>query len=92
MSWNALALLGWKFGGDLDKAVLFGWRHMEFEIEEDGPGNRHHLRRPDRRSAVQFLAADLSVIDGVYPVVRADDLYAEAGVDRLVAAARTSQG
>ena len=33
-SWNALALLGWKFGGDLDNAVLFGWRHMEFEIEE----------------------------------------------------------
>ena len=35
-SWNALALLGWKFGGDLNKAVLFGWRHMDFEVEEDG--------------------------------------------------------
>src|SRR5688572_17718488 len=35
-SWNALALIGWKFGGDLDKAVLFGWRHMEFEVEERG--------------------------------------------------------
>lgn len=35
-SWNALALLGWKFGGDLNKAVLFGWRHMEFEVEESG--------------------------------------------------------
>ena len=33
LSWNALALLGWKFGGDLDNAVLFGWRHMEFEID-----------------------------------------------------------
>jgi hypothetical protein len=35
-SWNALALVGWKFGGDLDKAVLFGWRHMEFEVEDGG--------------------------------------------------------
>ena len=36
LSWNALAGFGWKFGGDLNKALLFGWRHMEFEIEEDG--------------------------------------------------------
>ena len=36
-SWNALATVGWRFGGDLDKAVLFGWRHMELEVEEGGP-------------------------------------------------------
>ena len=35
-SWNALATVGWRFGGDLDKAVLFGWRHMELEVEEGG--------------------------------------------------------
>lgn len=35
-SWNALATVGWRFGGDLDNAVLFGWRHMELEIEEGG--------------------------------------------------------
>jgi hypothetical protein len=35
-SWNGLALVGWKFGDDFDKAVLFGWRHMELEVEEGG--------------------------------------------------------
>ena len=35
-SWNVLAGFGWRFGGDLDKAVLFGWRHMEVEVEESG--------------------------------------------------------
>lgn len=35
-SWNALAVVGWRFGGDLDKAALFGWRHMELEVEEGG--------------------------------------------------------
>ena len=35
-SWNVLAGFGWKFGGDLDNAVLFGWRHMELEVEESG--------------------------------------------------------
>ncbi len=35
-SWNATALLGWRFGADLDNAVLFGWRHMELEIENEG--------------------------------------------------------
>lgn len=34
--WNALAFLGWRFGRDLNKAVLFGWRHMEIEVEEAG--------------------------------------------------------
>ena len=36
LSWNALAGFGWRFGGDLNKALLLGWRHMEIEIEEDG--------------------------------------------------------
>ena len=35
-SWNALAGFGWKFGSDLDNAVILGWRHMEAEVEEDG--------------------------------------------------------
>ena len=35
-SWNALAGFGWRFGGDLDKALLLGWRHMELEVEEGG--------------------------------------------------------
>lgn len=35
-SWNALAVIGWRFGGDLDNAVLLGWRHMELDIEEAG--------------------------------------------------------
>ena len=35
-SWNALATVGWRFGNDLDNAVLFGWRHMELEVEEGG--------------------------------------------------------
>ncbi len=34
-SWNALAGFGWKFGSELDNAVLLGWRHMEAEVEED---------------------------------------------------------
>ena len=59
-SWNALAVFGWKFGGDLDKALLFGWRHMEVEVEEERTGNGRHLRRPDRRCAVQFLGSGMS--------------------------------
>ena len=35
-SWNALASVGWRFGSDLDNAVMFGWRHMEAEVEEGG--------------------------------------------------------
>jgi len=35
-SWNALAVVGWRFGGDLNKAALFGWRHMELEVEDGG--------------------------------------------------------
>jgi len=35
-SWNALATVGWRFGNDLDNAVLLGWRHMELEVEEGG--------------------------------------------------------
>ena len=35
-SWNALASIGWRFGGDLDNAVMIGWRHMEAEVEEGG--------------------------------------------------------
>jgi hypothetical protein len=33
-SWNALAVVGWRFGAD--NALLFGWRHMEFEVDEAG--------------------------------------------------------
>jgi hypothetical protein len=35
-AWNALAGMGWRFGGDLDNTVLFGWRHMEIEVEDGG--------------------------------------------------------
>ncbi|HEY4646681.1 MAG TPA: hypothetical protein VIH25_10415 [Steroidobacteraceae bacterium] len=35
-TWNALAVIGWRFGSDLDNAVLFGWRHMEMEFENEG--------------------------------------------------------
>jgi hypothetical protein len=33
---NALAVVGWRFGGHLDKVVLFGWRHLELEVEDSG--------------------------------------------------------
>jgi hypothetical protein len=35
-NWNALAVIGWRFGGELDNAVLLGWRHMELEVENEG--------------------------------------------------------
>ena len=35
-SWNALAAIGWRFGSDLDNAVMLGWRHMDAEVEEEG--------------------------------------------------------
>ena len=34
--WGATAQVGWRFGKDLNKAVLFGWRHLAIELEEDG--------------------------------------------------------
>ncbi len=38
-SWNALAVVGWRFGSDLDHSVLFGWRHMEVEVKNEGVQN-----------------------------------------------------
>lgn len=35
-TWNVLAVIGWRFGADKDNVVLFGWRHMELEIENEG--------------------------------------------------------
>ncbi len=34
--WSLHAQLGWRFGRGLSKAVLFGWRHLELEFEQDG--------------------------------------------------------
>jgi len=31
-----MAQVGWKFGGNLDNVVPFGWRHMELDVEEGG--------------------------------------------------------
>lgn len=35
-SWNAVAMVGWRFTADRGNAVLLGWRHMEIEIESNG--------------------------------------------------------
>ena len=35
-SWNAVATVGWRFGADLDNAVLVGWRYMQLEVENAG--------------------------------------------------------
>jgi hypothetical protein len=34
--WGATAQIGWRFGRELEHAVLFGWRHLELDIERDG--------------------------------------------------------
>jgi hypothetical protein len=32
--WGATAQIGWRFGSELQHAVLFGWRHLEIEVRE----------------------------------------------------------
>lgn len=37
-TWSLSALAGYRFGEDLDKSIIFGYRHMEIDLEEDnGP-------------------------------------------------------
>ena len=39
-TWNALGGFGYKFGRDDRYAVLFGYRHMAIEIEEESAGRK----------------------------------------------------
>ena len=56
-SWNAVATFGWRFGADLDNAVLVGWRYMQLEVENARPANRPHVARSDRGCVLRLLAS-----------------------------------
>ena len=51
--WNATAMVGWRFGRQLNDAVLVGYRHLDVEVEEDG-----------RKTEVQFDGPFLGVMFG----------------------------